>query len=324
MRQSVEEMIKKVKLLILMISVIINTYFIYILLKEMESNGYICNQCKTIFNSLDVSRLLNVRTGSFDCDICPDSELQAYDPMNISTSEVNVSTGAAKGIGRAGPHELHSRLMEQTSLIIELLKKADDITIPTFNPALWLELHGSKFSLLNTNENDEDGPPLAIAGSNSGTLNLEQSVSVELVEEGAPNPASSSVSNPLPEWHMYSTVTGEAIRSSNTVVDKNQTDVLKRKLETSIDIEADEVENHNELFNYYTQITAEEEQNNLSPSSKHSKLDLENQVESKLNKFEVSIGGKLVPIDQITEEDKDRMTEEEYTKYYEVFMSQLQ
>lgn len=292
----------------------------------MESKGYICVQCKTIFNSLDVSRLLNVRTGSFDCDVCPDSELQAYDPMNISTSEVNLSTGTAKTIGGADPHELHSRLMEQIRLIIELLKKADNITIPIFNPALWLELHGSKYSLLNTDENDEDGPQLAIAGSNSGLSNLQQSVSVELAEEGALNPASSSVSNPLPEWHMYSTVTGEAIRSSNIVVDdKSQADVLKRNnIETSIEIEANEVEDRNELLNYYTQMTAEEEQNSLSPSSKHSKLDLEIEVESKLNKFEVSIGGKLVPIDQITEEDKDRMTEEEYTKYYEVYMSQLQ
>jgi transcription initiation factor TFIIE subunit alpha len=267
----------------------------------MESKGYICPLCKTIFSSLDVSRLLNVRTGSFDCDICPDSELQAYDPM-ISNS------GGTKSA--SGPHELHSRLMEQTRLIVELLKKADDITIPAFNSALWLEQNAAKYSLLATElgKEDESGPQLAIAGANSSETQI--SVSVELADEDSVKAASSSVSNPLPEWHMYSTITGEAIRSSGQA-ESNTEEQIKAVSEV-VDISDDQ----DDIANYYSQIAADED-DSTSKLSKQVKLTPE-MVSSIIT---VMVAGKAIPLDQVTEDDKDKMTEEEYTQYYEIYMS---
>lgn len=268
----------------------------------MESKGYICPLCKTIFSSLDVSRLLNVRTGSFDCDICPDSELQAFDPM--------ISNSGTKST--SGPHELHSRLMEQIRLIVELLKKADDITIPVFNPALWLEQNASKYSLLVTElwKDDENGPQLAIAGSNSSESQI--SVSVELADEdsvkAAAAAAASSVSNPLPEWHMYSTITGEAIRTAG------QSESSAKEQAKTVNEVIDVTDDQDDIVNYYSQMAADEEP---SESSKQVKLT----PETESSTINVMVAGKPIPLDQITEDDKDKMTEEEYTQYYEIYLS---
>lgn len=270
----------------------------------MESKGYICPQCKTIFSSLDVSRLLNVRTGSFDCDICPDSELQAYDPMILTTSGSKTASG---------PHELHSRLMEQTRLIVELLKKADEISIPAFNPALWLEQNSSKYSLLATELGKEDeGPQLAIAGANSSESQL--SVSVELADEESvkTSSAASSVSTPLPEWHMYSTITGEAIRTTTI-----NTENVKEKVKA-----VHEIVDSTDVVNYYNQMTADEDLPESPKEPKQPKLSSETEEPSPIAL--VMVAGKPVPLDQVTEDDKDKMTEEEYTQYYEVYMSTLQ
>lgn len=273
----------------------------------MESKGYICPLCKTIFSSLDVSRLLNVRTGSFDCDICPNSELQAYDPM-VSNSGTKSTTG---------PHELHSRLMEQTRLIVELLKRADDITIPVFNPALWLEQNAAKYSLLATEvgKEDDNGPQLAIAGSNSSEHQI--SISVELADEdtikATAAAASSSISNPLPEWHMYSTITGEAIRTAGQASETNTKEQVKTVNEV-----ADITDDQDDIVNYYSQIAADEEEE-IGDAKQSKQVKLTPEIDSKT--VTVMVAGKSVPLDQITEDDKDKMTEEEYAQYYEIYMS---
>lgn len=279
----------------------------------MESKGYICAQCKTIFSSLDVSRLLNVRTGSFDCDICPDSELQAYDPMvaNSSSKASNV-----------GPHELHSRLMEQTRLIVELLKKADEISIPAFNPALWLDQNAAKYSMLVGDANDDDnGPQLAIAGSNSSESLLN--VSVELADEESLRAATSSVSNPLPEWHMYSTITGEAIRHVGASETSGAVHA-KEQLQGDVDVMEDSGDK-DDLVSYYNQMEAEGvqiEAESDEPASKQIKLAVsETTSTTQSTAVLVTVAGVQIPLDQLTEDDKDRMTEEEYAQYYEIYMS---
>ena len=270
----------------------------------MESKGYICPQCKVIYSSLDVSRLLNVRTGCFDCEVCPDSELQAYDSMQHN--------GGSNNKAVAGPHELHSRLMEQTRIIVELLKLADDISIPAFIPLAWLEKNASRYSLL-TDGDGEDGPQLAIAGANS--IETKINVSVELADEESFRAATASVSTPLPEWHMYSTITGEAIRSQNTNIDSTSTSDSKGDI---IDITT--IEDQDDIVSYYSQMTEQE------PSPKLPKLqEIEIPKESSdSTPTIVFVAGKPVHLDQLTEDDKDNMTEEEYAQYYEIYMANLQ
>lgn len=267
------------------------------------------------YSSLDVSRLLNVRTGSFDCEICPNSELQTFDPMLLQS-------GNSKSA--AGPHELHSRLMEQTRLIVELLKKADDITIPAFIPSAWLEKHASRYSML-AEGSEEGGPQLAIAGANS--IETKVNVSVELSDEATLRAATGSVSTPLPEWHMYSTITGEAIRVQSGSTTTASAASAKDSGENVIDITTDD---QDDIVSYYTQMAEDE------PSPKVSKLQetpkegeaaaAEPLTSSSINPSNpiVLVAGKPVPLDQLTEDDKDKMTEEEYSQYYEIYMSTLQ
>lgn len=286
----------------------------------MESKGYICTKCNTIFSSLDVSRLLNSRTGIFECDICPESELQSYDPM--------VSSSGSAGSGGGGPHELHSRLMEQTRLIVELLKKADDLSIPAFNPAAWLEQNAAKYSLLVDSEGKgDDGPQLAIAGSN-GSTDAPIKVSVELAEEDGISVSSSVTAKTLPEWHMFSTVTGEAIRSST--VTNAVKDNLSNNTVNVIDSDT-EAEDQDDIVNYYSQIATSTNTSEETQKSENLELDSAEQPPSKQPKLSepvnniktVLVAGRPVPLDQITEDDKDKMNEEEYAQYYEIYMSTL-
>lgn len=269
----------------------------------MESKGYICPICKMTYSSLDVSRLLNVRTGSFDCENCPDSELQSFDPMLQNSNNKTA----------AGPHELHSRLMEQTRLIVELLKKADDITIPAFIPSAWLEKYASRYSMLAEGD-EEGGPQLAIAGANS--IEAQVNVSVELSDEATLRAATGSVSTPLPEWHMYSTITGEAIRvqsnSNNNAISGVNSNISK---EIIIAITTDD---QDDIVSYYTQMAEDE------PSPKSSKLHEEQSETVISTNLIVFVAGEPVPLDQLTEDHKDKMTEEEYSQYYEIYMSTLQ
>ena len=255
----------------------------------MENKGYQCPSCKNVFSSLDVSRLLNVRTGVFECDICPDTELQPFDALQQQGH-------------KEGPHKLHSRLMEQTAQIVQLLKQADEVTLTAFLPLKWMQEHGAKFSLLSAGADgstDAQGPQLAIAGAKS-------EIRVELAEsDDVLLKANQPASNALPEWHMYSTVTGEAIRDSKTAID--QTPEAEKSQETVEIVEDD-------LFQYYTSLASASE-----PPSKQAKLS-ENESASSQEVF-VTVAGRRVLLSQVTDEDKDQMTEKEYAEYYEAFMA---
>lgn len=225
--------------------------------------------------------------------------------------------------------------MEQTRLIVDLLKLADDITIPAFVPSAWLEKNASKYSLLATEGNEEDGgPQLAIAGANS--VETKINVSVELADEESLRAATASVSTPLPEWHMYSTITGEAIRHNN--VNLNETVRASDDSKDVIDITG--TDDQDDIVSYYTQITkdTQETEQEQEPSLKMPKLQ-DASVNIKPEPAEstestestkpasstvVFVNGKPVPLDQLTEDDKDKMTEEEYAQYYEIYMSTIQ
>lgn len=210
--------------------------------------------------------------------------------------------------------------MEQTAQIVELLKKADEVTLQAFLPLKWIQEHGNKFSLLTTGPErsaDATGPQLAIAGAKS-------EIRVELADtDDILHSANPAVSNALPEWHLYSTVTGEAIRDS--VV---STEAI-RKAEVKKD--AEEV-NEDDLVQYYSSLSSE-------PPTKQAKIESETTaavavgingsteaVESPASKkpdgIYVSVAGRKVLLSEVTDEDKDLMTEKEYADYYEAYMSQ--
>lgn len=81
--------------------------------QELESQGYVCPQCKKAFSTLDANSLLDLYRESFFCDVC-DSELQD----NENEEDVKGSKDRTK------------RLVEQTTAIRDLLKRMDDVILP--------------------------------------------------------------------------------------------------------------------------------------------------------------------------------------------------
>ncbi len=258
----------------------------------MENKGYQCPSCKNVFNSLDVSRLLNIRTGVFECDICPETELQPFDALQQQGH-------------KEGPHKLHSLLMDQTAQILQLLKQADEVTLTAFLPLKWMQEHGSKFSLLSSGidgSGEAQGPQLAIAGAKS-------EIRVELADsDDVLHKANQSTSNALPEWHMYSTITGEAIRDTTST--NSQTHDAKNT-ETAGGVAEED------LVQYYSSLVESDQ-----PPSKQVKI--EPQIAEPSSEVFVFVAGRKVVLSAVTDEDKDRMSEKEYAEYYEAFMAQQQ
>lgn len=81
--------------------------------EELESQGYVCPQCRKAFTTLDAGTLVDPYRGGFFCDVC-DHELQD----NENEEEVRGSKDRTK------------RLMEQTTTIRDLLKRMDDVILP--------------------------------------------------------------------------------------------------------------------------------------------------------------------------------------------------
>lgn len=258
----------------------------------MENKGYQCPTCKTVFSSLDVTRLLNVRTGVFECDICPDAELQPFDPLHQS-GHTN------------GPQDLHSRLMEQTAPIVQLLKQADQVAIPAFLPLKWMAEHGSKFTLLSSlaeGSADASGPQLAVAGASS-EIKVELADSDDILLRNANQPSSKA----LPEWHLYSTVTGEAIRDQKAIEAESALETDSKHANESVQDEEDD------LAQYYSSLASQEPE---EPPKKQAKID-----EPVSGEIYVSVAGRRVLLSAVTDEDKDQMTEKEYADYYEAYIS---
>ena len=82
--------------------------------QELASQGYVCPQCKKAFTTLDAGSVMDPYRQGFFCDVC-DHELLD----NENEEDVRGSKDRTK------------RLVEQTIAIVNLLKRMDDVTLPS-------------------------------------------------------------------------------------------------------------------------------------------------------------------------------------------------
>lgn len=201
-----------------------------------------------------------------------------------------------------------SRLVEQTNYILRLLKKMDDMQIPRFNPVEYLKSKESvEISASSVESTGEmlraKSPELKVAGADSKSTEIQ----VEILSGRAST--SDRQKHEMPIWHTHSTVTGQAVREKSSSITISH-GISSAKQEESIDYQK-----------YYEAVP-------LQPVSvKRSKIEDAPLIESSESIIPsgtaplVPVGGTLKSIHEITDEDKNNMTEEEYQKYYEVFMS---
>ncbi len=280
-----------------------------------------CENCKKTFGALDADILLNPQTMLFHCDTCG--------------SEVTASEGGSMA-GQMG--SIQSRLIEQTNGILRLLKRLDSIELAPFDPIAYLK-HQEAFELVSptatTLEDIVSSAEDAGAADRArrGELKLA-GVDATAAEGGAPeveivaSAASRTASkHEMPIWHTHSTVTGTQVVPPPAGATERAAGSLTRSLSE----EASEYLSAADVARYYERTSARdqtvrEDQEAGGPSKKGRVTAGEPSDDAKSTTPAatvplVAVGGVMKRLDQIGEEDKDAMTEEEYSAYYEAFMS---
>lgn len=276
--------------------------------EEAINHGYHCPQCKRQYGPLDAASLINPITSLFECEVCK--------------TEVVAMESAFKG----DTLRLQSRLVEQTNGILRILRKLEDVNIPSFDPESYLK-DREAFELV---ENSDDELSVISSRSSSKESVISTSFkdelgkvsslnkSAELLEiELAPSSSVKAATSPsysLPEWHTRSTITGEAFKStvpaSKSISSSNLSTIPSQEKETSAMA-------NDFATNYYASLPQLTEE---SSQRKRSKA-LEKDEERKANLVLINVAGQPKDIRKVTDEDKDLMTEEEYQKYYEAYTS---
>ncbi|KAJ2982066.1 hypothetical protein NUW54_g10795 [Trametes sanguinea] len=91
---------------------------------DFDSKGYICPQCHKPFQALEVDRLFNLATGTFNCDICNAEVIENENAENV-----------------IGSQDRMQRFNRQMRFILEGLRKTEGMMLPAFDVALWIKNH---------------------------------------------------------------------------------------------------------------------------------------------------------------------------------------
>ncbi|KAK4694193.1 transcription initiation factor TFIIE subunit alpha, partial [Lecanoromycetidae sp. Uapishka_2] len=219
-----------------------------------EKKDYECKTCKAEWTELEV--LDKVGPQGFECHRCGAV-------LHMKEAEAGASTG----------HQKQSRLMSQLGELLRLLQRVDAEDIPgndfqraydnrvpvprddTYNP-------GPRATVPIGGPN---GPPTAVKGMTQITLEpLKVSVTAtsdataeELAAE-AERKAKLARQNALPDWHIRSTVTGEALVTAGKESDHQVNGTLFSKDEE--EAKKDNIALNDELTAYYAQLAKEKEQ----------------------------------------------------------------
>lgn len=245
---------------------------------------------------MDVSKLYNPSSNELECESC--------------TAQLEPMEGTAQATSDS---KAQIRLSEQTNPILRLLKRLDDVALLKFDPQEYLS-NRENFELApSTSLGNENGPELRMAGESNKKVGELQ---VEIMPSG-PN----RIIHAMPVWHTHSTVTGEQVKEVKANIPVNQKTF--KDLSEPVD----------DYVKYYEKINNSTfaEQGSKRPKTKVDSTTIisndlidgcgERTPSPSEEISTVKVKGVLKNIHDITDEDKNSMTEEEYQKYYEAFMA---
>ncbi|BGP39935.1 hypothetical protein JCM10450v2_003914 [Rhodotorula kratochvilovae] len=92
---------------------------------ELDAQGYVCPLCKASYTPLDAASLYDPMSNMFRCSVCQTEVIN-----NENEEEVK------------GSKDRMQRLNRQTKVIVDLLKKMDQVELPRFNVEAYLAIHG--------------------------------------------------------------------------------------------------------------------------------------------------------------------------------------
>lgn len=276
--------------------------------KELNEKGYYCSYCKKTFSAFDVPSLVNPITFAFECETCR-NELSSVDASMLSF-------GA----------QAQSRIMEQTNLILRLLKRLDTAYLPKFDPSEYLRTREA-FKIVSPLESaDEDTPSSAsskitVAGSRPEPVFPK--IQVEIADF-----AQKPTRHVMPEWHTHSTVTG--LQSSHAPLRQAAPSTSEAHQRGGSE-DAIRYIQHYESYHSSAVTRGESDKRPRSQEQEHDPSSaLATKPESTATatatltpntNVQIAVQGVMKNILEITEHDKNAMTEEEYQRYYEEFVA---
>ncbi|KAG9104889.1 hypothetical protein FRC06_006714 [Ceratobasidium sp. 370] len=298
---------------------------------ELDNKGYICTQCQKSFTPLDVDRLYDFARNAFLCDICGGELTDNENAENV----------------RGGKDRMQ-RFNTQTANIVDGLRKVESAVLPTFDVAEWVRKNAQAAA--------PDGTPvddgLQIAGANgTGKAQLTRvSVIMEddktdeaLRREREKKADAKRQQNTLPEWHLQSTVSGhlttlglknEAQNAQYSLATPDQTPVDRKPFaQGEIDLDAyysslnrqgDSASEASTPVNSQSSLgKREREEMQLaeddSRAAKVQKINDSNPEDDTTNPT-VYVAGEAKRFLDVTEEEQEKMTPEEYEAYAEVMI----
>ncbi|KAK4047740.1 hypothetical protein OIV83_005248 [Microbotryomycetes sp. JL201] len=156
---------------------------------ELDAQGFVCPQCKKHFTHLDAGILQDpYRNFGLFCDVCGAEVID-----NENEAEVK------------GSKDRMQRLNEQTRVIVDLLKKTEDLQLPKFDVESWLQANGPQGS-----------QTVSVKADGSAQAQPQFSIQLQGDEDEAAEQQrreqeaeAKRQQNQLPSWIAQSTITGE-------------------------------------------------------------------------------------------------------------------
>lgn len=229
---------------------------------DAQSQGYICDVCKTRYSTIDIVATYSSETDGFQCDVCGNP---------LREEEAGQETAAFQG--KLG------LLMGQIQPIINTLRKIDELHIAenTFQSSLAQALPvPAGHDGVQVHVAHRPLPDLAVAKKGSGNTNtasLQVSITSdqetrELERKQKEERARLAEENALPTWHVESTVGKTLYDSSSVDNDKDSKADVKLDVKDenvkpeSVGNEDQDRANEEALAAYYAELAKQQQEEN--------------------------------------------------------------
>ncbi|KAI8140706.1 hypothetical protein BJV82DRAFT_671442 [Fennellomyces sp. T-0311] len=293
---------------------------------ESENKGYVCPNCQRQYLPLEAVSLIDPTDGLFHCDVCSTPLIENDNSESVQGSQQELT-----------------RLREQSQPIISLLKQTDSLTIPAnyiFKPT---------GGTARGNGASREEHELAIAqdtGAGQGEIIVDLQMDNEAARRAKQEEAEEKrQQNMLPVWHQRSTVSDALVGTGDRPQDTEKND----EDETFDEVATEEfdADRHDYYAKYYESLSQaaptggvetmdadddDEEFETVTNGNEYYSPDANGQrnMSEEDNVEEigddediplVSVNGRMVPLNEVMEEDQRNMTTEEYKAYYEAWQN---
>ncbi|KAI8991546.1 hypothetical protein BDF20DRAFT_812433 [Mycotypha africana] len=275
---------------------------------QSDNRGYVCPQCEKQFDPFAVLSLFDPTDQAFHCDQCETSLEQNDNAETMKNSQ-----------------QVLTKLREQSQPIITLLKQTDNIVIPSS--------YIYKASMTGKHKHNKDDYELAIAqdtGAGQGDIIVDLQMDNEAARRAKMEEAEQKrQQNALPIWHQQSTISGTRLVPDASDKPDDTEDIEDEDAGATFEDIAPEIDADTE--DYYAKYYENLSNGEPTSTSAYDAYEIGNNDsiagtgEDEEEDFDeddipmVSVNGKMIPLNEVQEEDQRNMTTDEYKAYYEAW-----